>query len=360
MNAINLILAEDGPLVPKWVNWGMFPESNSTFGPAVDGAFNFIMWVSIFFFVLIVALMLYFMVIYRRRSNNDKLLRAPTHNTPLEIFWTVVPSFLLVIMFARGFAGYVDMRTLPENAYEIKVVAKKWNWAFEYPNGYSDPDLHVPVGKPVKLTMRSDDVIHSLFIPTMRIKMDVVPGRYTYAWFEALKAGQQHLFCTEYCGRGHSDMICKCIVHPGQSDENGDKEVYLHMGFDEWLTYASDITNRREAKDENGNYDPVKAGLYLYTAKGCAGCHLLNDQKIANGGPPWLLLSKAMKEGGNIALSDGSEVKADENYIRESILNPNAKKRGGYGNMPSYQGQIKDVEIDAMIALIKSLANNEK
>ncbi|WP_459558144.1 cytochrome c oxidase subunit II [Lacunimicrobium album] len=353
MTTTLLTLLANDELVPKWANWNMFPESNSTFGPAVDGAFNFIMWVCIFFFVLVCGLMVYFMVVYRRRTPNDKMMSSPTHNTPLEIFWTVVPSFLLVIMFARGFAGFVDMRTPPADCYDIKVIAKKWSWTFQYPDGTSTNELHVPVDTNVRLTMRSDDVLHSLYIPTMRVKMDVVPGRYTYLWFKALKPGQQHLFCTEYCGREHSMMITKCVVHPTQPDPNGNEDALLNMDFPQWLVYASDITRNKNFMTD-GKFDPVKAGAELYKTKGCSACHSLTDQRIANGGPPWLPLSHALKTGEEIQLQDGS-VKADDNYVRESILAPNAKRRTGYGNMPSYQGQMKDPEIDAIIAFIKSL-----
>ena len=349
------LLAQDSKLVPKWTNWSLFPESNSTFGPAVDGAFNFILWVCIFFFILVVALMVYFMVIYRRKSPNQLPKNAPTHNTMLEIFWTVIPSLLLVIMFARGFAGYVDMRTPPADSYEINVIAKKWSWTFQYPNGTTTDALHVPVGKNIRLNMRSEDVIHSLYIPTMRVKMDVVPGKYTYEWFNALRPGQQHLFCTEYCGKDHSNMITKCVVHPTEHDPNGDEEANLDMTFDEWLVYASDIRHNKNFQT-NGEFDPVKAGASLYKTKGCMACHSLTDQRIANGGPPWGNLSRDIDSGAMIQLQDGSDVKVDENYIRESILAPNAKRRAGYGNMPSYQGQISDQEIDAIIAYIKSLS----
>ncbi|MEX1310786.1 MAG: cytochrome c oxidase subunit II, partial [Candidatus Sulfomarinibacteraceae bacterium] len=189
------------------------PPQVSTVAQGVDWLFNFILAISVFFFLLIVVAMVIFVIKYRHREGQGAE-ESPSHNMALELTWTVIPLILVVVIFVFGFKGYLDMSTPPSNAYEILVEGQKWNWSFTYPNGYIDSNLHVPVDRPIRLVMSSQDVIHSLYIPAFRVKMDVVPGRYAKAWFEATEPGEYDLFCAEYCGTSHSDMIAHVVVHP--------------------------------------------------------------------------------------------------------------------------------------------------
>jgi cytochrome c oxidase subunit 2 len=211
-----LTLAEGGSF---WM-----PVQASNYAAEVDRTFYFIYYVSLFFFILIAGLMFAFIIVYRRRSENQEVGRT-THNTPLEIAWSVAPAVLLVVMFWWGFKGYMNMRTPMENSYDVRVNAQKWNWEFVYPNGVSDSELHIPVDRPILLKMYSADVLHACFIPAFRAKRDVVPGRYTDLRFVATQTGQFPMLCAEYCGTSHSDM--RSTVH-----------VYDQAGFDEYLKTA--------------------------------------------------------------------------------------------------------------------------
>jgi cytochrome c oxidase subunit II len=303
-----------------------FPAPSSSGAAQVDSLFYFILSLSAFFFVLIVGLMLIFVIRYRRRSGYTQA-DAPDHNDTLEILWSVIPGILTALIFFRGFVSYLDMRTPPAETYEIKVNAKKWTWSFQYPNGYIDSDLHLPVNRAVKLTMTSEDVIHSLFIPAFRAKMDVVPGRYTTMWFEATRTGEFPLLCAEYCGTKHSDMLANVVVHASGE-------------YEQWLEKASNLL---------ATLPPEEAGKILYTKRGCVQCHTTDG--TARIGP-----SFKGSFGTSQALTDGSSVEIEENYCRESILEPLKRVRAGFRPvMPSYKGQLKDPEIDAIIAYIKSL-----
>lgn len=303
-----------------------FPMPSSSSAGAVDNLFHFILSLSAFFFVLIVGLMLIFVIRYRRRPGYTQAA-ASDHNTTLEIVWSVIPGLLTVLIFYRGFTGYLDQRTPPAETYEIKVNAKKWSWAFQYPNGYIDNDLHLPFGRAIKLTMTSEDVIHSVFIPAFRAKMDVVPGRYTSMWFEPTRVGEFPLLCAEYCGQKHSEMLANVVVHPSGE-------------FEKWLETASNLL---------ATLPPVEAGKILYTRRGCAQCHTTDG--TARTGP-----SFKGSFAQNVTFVDGSSAAMDENYIRESILDPLKKVRAGFRPvMPSYKGQLKDAEIDAIAEFIKSL-----
>ncbi len=309
----------------------LFRPPSSTTAGAVDDLFYFILAVSGFFFAIIVGVMLYFLVKYRERPGVTSQ-PSPAHNNWLELAWTVAPGILLGIIFFWGFLTYLDMRQPPDGSYEIQVIAKKWSWSFVYPNGHVDNNLHVPVDRPVRLVMSSDDVIHSLYIPAFRLKMDVIPGRYSTTWFEAHSAGEFTLFCAEYCGTQHSKMLAKVVVHPSGE-------------FGKWLDDAANFLDK---------VTPVQAGEILYQRRGCIQCHSLDGS--AKVGP-----SFRDSFGSQQALADGQPVTIDENYLRESILEPQAKIRGGYKPvMPTYQGQLKEEEISALIAFIKSLSNSKE
>jgi cytochrome c oxidase subunit 2 len=306
------------------------PPQASTVAHHVDWLFQFILGISIFFFLLIVVLMLVFVVKYRRREGHEAEA-SPSHNMALEITWSVIPIILVVVIFYFGFKGFLDMSTAPANAYEILVDGQKWNWTFNYPNGYADANLHVPVDRPVRLVMSSADVIHSLYVPAFRIKMDVVPGRYSKAWFEATAPGEYELFCAEYCGTGHSDMIAKVVVHPVGE-------------FETWLESASNFLE---------TMTPVDAGRKLYQIRGCQQCHSVDGS--AKTGPSLFGIF-----GHSQPLTDGSSVVVDENYVRQSILDPASQVVAGYEPvMPTYQGRIKDEEITVIIEYLKSLSGEQ-
>lgn len=301
------------------------PSRASSAAGDVDRVFNLIFGISLFFFLLVVFLMCLFVLRYRKRRD-EFLDRAPNHNTPIEILWTVIPLLLVVLIFWQGFKVFLDMATPPQNAYEIQVTGQKWKWLFTYPSGYVDEKLHVPVGRPVRLVLSSEDVIHSFFVPEFRVKRDAVPGRYTKTWFEATRPGEYDIFCAEYCGTSHSDMHSTVVVHPP-----GD--------FEKWLAGAADFLSK---------LPPAEAGGKLFGSRGCAQCHSVDGR--AGIGP-------TLKDlfGHPVPLRGGGNVVADENYIRESILEPQAKVVAGFEPvMPTYKGRLKDKEIGAIIEYLKS------
>ena len=314
----------DSLLAAGGLSW--FPPPSSTTAASVDQLFYFILFVCIAFFALIGGVMAVLVLSFRRREAR-RVQRSPDHNNWLELAWSVIPTILVAIIFMWGFIGYLDARTPPDDAYEVQVVARKWSWAFIYPNGHVDSDLHVPADRPIALVMSSDDVIHSLFVPAFRLKMDLVPGRYSKAWFEATEAGKFDLYCAEYCGTGHSLMNASVVVHASGE-------------FQKWL-------------DDAGNYldelTPVEAGGLLYTRRGCVQCHSLDGS--AKAGPSFRGVF-----GTSQRMASGEDVEIDENYIRESILEPQAKLRAGFRPvMPTYKGQLTDEEISALVQFIKSL-----
>jgi len=304
------------------------PPPASTSAGAVDDAFYLIYYISLFFFLLIVALMLVFVVLYRRRPGIEQK-KAPAHSTALEVTWTIIPLLVVIYIFYSGFTGYLEMRTVPRDAYEIQVTARQYNWTFTYPNGYESPNLHMPAGEPVMLLMKSEDVIHSLWVPDFRVKMDLVPGHYTRTWFEAPEPGVHDLVCTEYCGTGHSAMLATVVVQPPSE-------------FRAWLADA--------AKFAEGA-SPAERGQLLFRNQGCASCHSVDEARSAKVGPPlWGVFGETHQ------FTDGGSAVVDENYLRESILNPNAKIREGYrAQMNSYQGLLDDQQVMDLIQYIKAL-----
>jgi cytochrome c oxidase subunit 2 len=303
------------------------PRQASDLAADVDWNFNFVYWVSVFFFALVTFLVAWFVVRYRNRPGHSEQ-PSTSHNTPLEITWSVIPTIIVIFMFWNGYKTYLDMATPPLDAYEIKVTGQKWNWLFEYPNGYVDGSLHVPRGVPVRLTMTSQDVIHAFYVPEFRIKRDVIPGRYTKLWFTANETGEYDIFCAEYCGTDHSQMLAKLRVH--EQDD-----------YDAWLVEASDFLSRMP---------PAEAGAMLYQQRGCKQCHSIDGR--AGTGPTFLGLY-----GSEERLTTGESVLVDENYVRESILEPQARVTAGFEPvMPTYQGRIKDAEIGAIIEYLKTLS----
>lgn len=285
----------------------------------------FLIWLSLFFFLLIAGLAIYSAVKFGYRPG--VVTPHITHNTKLELIWTIIPLILVIMIFFWGFKSYLVAQVPPADAVEIQVTAQKWNWTFEYPDGNRAlNELHIPLGKPVEFVMSSQDVIHDFYVPDMRVKHDILPNRYTEEWFTPTVAGKHHVECAEYCGKGHSDMAATIYV-----DNDAD--------YQKWL--------------ETGGVDPKmplpELGALLYESKGCATCHSIDGSKGT--GPSWKGIY-----GTQQPLSDGTSVLADENYIRESIMVPGAKIVKGYENvMPVFQGLLRDRETNALIAYIKSL-----
>ena len=305
----------------------MLPPARSVTAENTDALFHFINVTSVILLLGITAAILYFSWKYRRRSEDD-VTPVISHNNKLEITWSVIPLILVMIVFGWGFSGYMDLRTVPSDAYEVKVIGKSWLWEFHYNTGHvSVNELHVPVDRPVKLVMRSDDVLHSFFVPDYRVKMDVLPNRYTSLWFQATETGESIVYCTEYCGTAHSNMLASVIVH-SQED------------FETWLETAG------SADDD---MDPVELGEQLVTRYACNTCHSSDGRQLS--GPTFQGLWMSER-----TMVDGEVVTADENYIRESILEPNARITEGYDPvMPSFAGSLSDRQIDAIIEYIKTL-----
>lgn len=302
------------------------PHASSTGAAAVDLAFYAVYGVSVVAFVLVAGLAVLFAVRYRRRAGPDTAREATDHHTGLEITWTAVPVVVVLGLFALGLLGFIDQAVPPGEALEVQVTAERYLWSFTYPDGTRTVnELTVPVGRPVRLLMSSKDVLHSFFVPEFRVKQDIVPGRYTGMWFEPTRVMETTVLCTEYCGVGHSGMLAKVVVLE-QKD------------FDRWL----------ETGGGKPDLPPAELGRSLFSSLGCATCHSLDGTRIQ--GP-----SLKGVFGRQEALEGGGQVTVDENYLRESILYPQKKIVAGYPPvMPTFQGLVKDSQLDALIAFLKA------
>ena len=307
----------------EWLRSILLPIQGSSYAHEVDDLYMFLIWLSVILFVLIGGLAIYSMVRFRYRPG--VVTPHITHHNALELTWTILPLILVIWIFFWGFKGYLKASVPPGDAMEIQITAQKWNWTFEYPDGNrAINELHIPLGKPVKFIMSSQDVLHDFFVPDMRVKHDILPNRYTEEWFTPTVAGLHRVACAEYCGKGHSDMAAKIYV-----DNEADYEKWLETG----------------GVDPNMPLD--KLGEILYQSKGCATCHSLDGSK--GQGPSWKGIYMTMQP-----LSNGTSVMADDNYIHESIMVPGAKIVRGYENiMPVFQGLLRDRETAALIAFIK-------
>jgi len=303
-------------------NFPLWPERASTAAGNVDALFIFLLIVSGLMTLLIFISLLYFAARYRHRKGVPA--EQIEGSIPLEITWSIIPLGVFMVIFAWGAVVYFKSRTPPRDSTEVYVVAKQWMWKLEHAEGQREiNELHVPVGRDVKLIMTSQDVIHSFFVPAFRMKQDVVPGRYTVAWFRATKAGTYHLFCTQYCGTQHSGMIGSIVVmEPAQ--------------YEAWMS--------------GGSNGPLSAtGEKIFAELGCATCHRSDTQ---GRGP-----NLQGVFGKPVLLEDGRLVTADENYVRESILDPGAKIVKGFRPvMPTFQGLISDEQLNALVAYVKSLS----
>jgi cytochrome c oxidase subunit 2 len=311
-------------------SFSLLPIRASTHAAWVDGVFYYGLGITVFFTTLICVLVLFFAVKYRKGSSASRA-NPVTHNTPLEIFWIGVPLLLAMGMFFFSTYVYYHLYQYPKDCIEVYVLGRQWMWELNHPEGRREINtLHVPVGKPVRLTMTSVDVIHSFFVPAFRIKQDVVPGMYSSLWFEATRAGTYHLFCAEYCGTLHSGMIGSVVVM-----EPSD--------YQEWLTSGTGEETKTMAS----------AGKALFTRYGCNGCHGRNATVRAP------LLDGVY--GHAVPLASGKVVQADERYIRDSILMPRNEVVAGYDPvMPTFEGQIGEGDLLKIIAYIRSIGNLEK
>jgi cytochrome c oxidase subunit II len=304
----------------------LFPDRASTMAGRVDALFAFLVAMSACFVILIAGFIVYFAIRYRRRSQGD--VGTPTRSSlALELTWTLIPAALAMVLFVWGASVYYSMGNPPPDTIDIYVVAKQWMWKFQHLNGRREIDeLHVPVGRAVKLTLTSEDVIHDLYVPAFRIKGDVVPGRYMTIWFQVTKPGRYPFFCAEYCGTKHSAMVGSVVAMDVPA-------------YEAWLGGGA---------AQGGGPDLAQAGQKLFGDLGCASCHRADDQ----GRGPGL----AGLGGGQVKLNTGQVVTADDAYIRESILDPGVKVVDGFRPiMPTYRGLVGEEQLVALLEYIKSL-----
>jgi cytochrome c oxidase subunit II len=306
-----------------WSGTPLFPESASTMAGRVDALYFFLLAVAGFFSLLIASLIIVYAVKYRRRGPNG--VGAALHGgARLEIAWIVIPSLITVVIFVWGASVFVAMSRPPDETLNIYVVGKQWMWKFQHLDGQREiNELHVPVGRAVKLIMTSEDVVHDVFVPAFRVKADVLPGRYTHIWFQATRPGHYHLFCAEYCGTRHSGMIGQVVVMEP-------------MEYQTWLSGGA----------PEGSL--ASAGEKLFADLTCNSCHRPDAQ---GRGPVLVGLF-----GKTVTTQSGESVTVDEAYIRESILQPSAKVVAGYQPiMPTFQGIVTEEQLLQLVEYVKSL-----
>ncbi len=309
----------------SWVP--LFPEQASTFAWQVDGLYLYLILISVGFTVPIVAVIFFFFVRYREK---EKFATGEEiHGSiALETIWSIIPFVISMTIFLGGAVVYYNQYTPPADSMEIYVVGKQWMWKFQHGTGQREiNELHIPVGRNVKLTMTTEDVLHDVYIPAFRTKADVIPGRYTTLWFNATKPGKYHLYCAEYCGLNHSGM-------------GGYIYVMEQRDYDNWLSGS-----------ESGQ-TPVQAGQDLFQNKlGCASCH--------EGGASQRGAKLEGIYNHEVKLTTGQTVIADDEYIRNSILNPSSQIVEGYQPiMPTFKGQVTEEQLVSLVAYIKSLSGN--
>jgi cytochrome c oxidase subunit 2 len=306
-----------------WTGTPLFPESASTIATRVDALYFFLLALAVFFSSLIAGFIVYFAVRFHRRSPDQ--LGARIHGgLMLELTWTVVPFLITMVIFVWGASVFFAMARPPDETLNIYVVGKQWMWKFQHLDGQREiNELHVPLGRPVKLIMTSEDVIHDVFVPAFRVKADVLPGRYTTIWFNPTKAGRYHLFCAEYCGTRHSGMTGEVVVMDPTE-------------YQAWLSGGGPGGSLAEN------------GSKLFASLACNTCH----RPDAQGRGPVLegLFGKT------VTLQSGETITVDEAYVRESILNPSAKVTAGFQPiMPTFQGLVTEEQLLELIEYVKSL-----
>ena len=307
-----------------WTGTPLFPEQASTMAPRVDLLYAFLVVVAVFFSVLIAGLIVFYAVRYRRRSPDEIGVAAGHGSLLLEIGWTGGPLVLVMAIFVWGASVFFAMARPPDETLNIYAVGKQWMWKFQHLDGQREiNELHVPLGRPVKMIMTSEDVIHDFFVPAFRIKADVIPGRFTQVWFQPTKPGRYHLFCAEYCGTKHSGMIGSVVVM-----EPSEYQTWLSGGAPEGSL--------------------ASAGAKLFADLACNTCH----RPDAQGRGPVLegLFGKT------VTLQNGATEVVDEAYVRESILTPSAKIATGFQPiMPTFQGLVTEEQVLELIEYVKSL-----
>lgn len=304
-----------------WVQ--LFPVSASSHADTVDHLLGFLVIVSGFFALLIFVLIVVFSIRYSRTRH--PVAEQIKGNIGLELFWTAVPFLITLVMFVWGSKVYMDGETPPQGAQDIYVIGKQWMWKVQHPEGRREiNELHVPLNTAIKITLTSQDVIHSFFIPALRIKQDAVPGEYRTLWFKATKPGTYHLFCAEYCGTNHSKMI-------------GSIYVMETSEYQSWLAGSNDM-------------QPLEAGSKLFVEYDCISCHGTGIRARA----PTL----GGLYGTNVTLADGRKVLFDEQYIRAQLLDPGDRRVAGFApDMPVFKGQLSEEQIIDLIAYVKSLTS---
>jgi len=309
----------------------LFPVAASTLAPRVDALMLYVLGIVLTFIVLVGGFIFFFALKYHHGSRADR--SSPVYfSLPLELAWTVIPLVLTLSIFFWGAELFIAMREPPADALEVYVVGRQWMWDIQHAEGRREVDaLHLPVGRPVKLLMTSADVIHSFFVPAFRVKQDVLPGRYTTMWFQASKPGRYHLFCSQYCGTSHAAM-------------GGWVTALSPADYQRWLDGAS----AGGVADSASGETMAESGARLFHRLNCAACH----RDGASGAGPAL----AGVFGRAVQLEGGGTVLADESYLRESILRPNAKiVKGWPPRMPTYEGQVDEAQLQQLVAYLKSL-----
>jgi cytochrome c oxidase subunit II len=301
----------------------LFPEQASTMAVRVDALYFFLIAIAVFFSLLIAGLIVYFAIKFHRQKPDA--VGAPIHGgMALEVTWTVVPLMITMVIFVWGSSVYFAMARPPDETLNVYVVGKQWMWKFQHLDGQREiNELHVPVGRPVKIIATSEDVIHDFFVPAFRVKADVIPGRYVSVWFQPTKPGRYHLFCAEYCGTKHSGMIGEVVVM-----EPSEYQTWLSGGAAEGSL--------------------ASAGAKLFQDLACNTCH----RPDAQGRGPVLegLFGKT------VTLQNGETLTVDEAYVRESILQPAAKIATGFQPiMPTFQGLVTEEQLLELIEYVKSL-----
>jgi cytochrome c oxidase subunit II len=301
----------------------LFPEQASNLAPEVDNLYFFVTAVTGFFALLVTVLVIVFAVKYRDRTG-EKVGAPITGSIPLELGWSIIPFFVSMAIFAWATIVFFHLVRAPDQTLEIYSTGKRWMWRFQHIDGQSEiNELHVPLGRAVKVTFTSEDVLHSLYIPAFRVKADAIPGRYSSIWFTPTKTGDYHLFCAEYCGTRHSGMIGRVVVM-----EPNEYQAWLSGG--------------------GSGLSMAARGEQLFQQLGCVSCHLSDG---SGRGP-----SLAGKYGASEQLASGDTVNVDDGYIRESILTPQQKLVAGYGPvMPTFQGLVNEEGLMSLIEYIKSL-----
>lgn len=305
----------------------LFPPQASTSAHQVDALFFALTLISLFFIAVVFLPILFFCVKYRRGSPADRSNPSNGSNM-VEVGWTTLPTLMGLAIFSWGAVDYFRIEQRPANAIDVQVVGKQWMWKVQHAEGKREiNELHIPVDRTVALTLISQDVIHSFFVPAFRVKQDVVPGKYTSEWFKPTRPGEYHIFCSQYCGTQHAQMIGRVVVMQPRA-------------YEDWL------------KTGEQTESIVRAGERLFHDRGCSGCHALNSKFHAP------LLQGLYRKP--VPLADGTMVTADDQYLRDSILQPARQITAGYDNiMPSFSGHLSEQEIMQLIAYVKAIGKQE-